>query len=1729
MKDLKELVINRTARIGLLFCLSFFSNTVIGQNLSAHNWYFGNSNLGIRFNRSDDQPRQVTDQNPLMGQGGAAVASDHRSGDLLFYTDGTRVFDARHLVMPNGAGLLGNNAGNQPAVISPRPTLSQQFYIFTNDAVYPAGGTIRYTLVNMNVAGNSTPPAPPLGDVDGGVKNVPTGIVNAAPGMLMIETGTGPYDYWFIAQDITSRAVTLYQVTVGGLVPVDNLPTPGNIIAANFSYHPGSGLIAVSPRNPNANIQILRFDETSRTLSYERDIPNTGFDDGANESVFDVEFSPDGFKLFISRHGGGAQPGVLYRFDLDNPFAALDPVPTPALHRSYGLQIGPDGRVYHLYQATPGGPFLLGRIENPDSNDLGTLVYTAAPLGNDNYNGRQFPATAPRRHVTFGSTGVEFFGTCLGTPTKFYPLTEPPAENFFWIFNDPNNPDPAQTISTAPAPIYEFSQPGTYSVFFIATTNGDADTVEVLVNIIQSDSVDLGQDTVICPGEVLELDAGPNGQQYLWNTGETTQTIEVDSAGYFWVVVDYGSCTSYDAINVEVYGEMNRIANVWYFGDGAGIDFNSMPPTPLTDGQLQAPAGAAAISDRNGDNLFYTDGNSVFDRNHALMEDLIGGDNLATQSSIIIPFPGDETMFYIFTTKDIWNTSGDHSYILSYSVVDIKEIDGATAGEVIVKDVPLFGRSTERLAAYQGGNGYWLLTHEFGNNNFRAYPITENGIGNPVLSSVGSSHGPGNASSGEGYMKFSPDGSRVAVALSDPPDNYVEIFDFDLTTGVLSNPIRIDLNAALAGNDQYTVYGVEFASNSNKLFVSMNNPSAPGSRLFEIKLFYTDEDSIRNNIDLMADVPGVNMGALQTGPDGQVYIALDGQGFLGNFQPNLDTLQTSTYNFDVNRFDLNGGISGLGLPNFVQNFTNQPPGPSISAQTACVGQPVSFIGTPRSIIDTYFWEFGDGGVAFEAEVEHTYDAPGDYLVELTLSNRCVPDTTLSQLITISGFPAKATIPPVGVICDGGLVLDADTLNTPGLRFLWSTGDTTRVITVDQPADYFLSIVNDAGCVTLDTIQVYDGRPQFDLGPNLTVCQDETVPPIDTQLPVGNPPNTFSWTVNGTAIPNNRGSYQPDTGTPGVFLYRVQVVDGLTGCVARDSVTLTVNANPQATYTVFPSSCGIADGSIEITSPLDNITAEWQDAGGNVLGSGSTLDNIPAGVYRLFLTQNVSGCVNDYTITVIDNNPQFTITATPVVNCDDGSIQVVVSEPGAVTYTLADLVSGQVTPGSSPTPGFTIPGLEFSTYDLLVEASNGCTNQQQNIALIRPDAVDVTIDPAFDFCGSSATVSVVFSGPTASFEWRQGAEDGPVVGNGATVTITDSDIYFIIASAAGLCDTIVSTNVNLSPNPDAAIVPLTDGCDGTRQISAESGQPGNFSYLWNTGATGPVIVIQQTDTYSVTVREQATGCQNQASLLVEVFQPFAVDIALDDQPCQDNNPVTLTASVFPVQPVTWEWLLEGAPLSETSSTLVTREEGLFQAVAFVGVCSAFGELQVVRLPVTPSDVEPEYLICPEPPADEVAVIQPGDFVVYRAFDVSTGQEIFEDQPGVFVFDQAGTYRFELLNRFNCFTRDTTRVVINCVPTIFAPNAFSPYAQLAENQTFRIYPSFVGNFEIFIFNRWGELVFYSDDLSFMVNDGWNGIMNGKELPMGTYPYVMKFTSTTNPEKGLIEQRGGITILK
>lgn len=93
-------------------------------------------------------------------------------------------------------------------------------------------------------------------------------------------------------------------------------------------------------------------------------------------------------------------------------------------------------------------------------------------------------------------------------------------------------------------------------------------------------------------------------------------------------------------------------ASVWYFGQNAGIKFHSDGSvTPLTDGQLNTSEGCATISDNSGNLLFYTDGTTVWNKNHQVMQNGTGlmGSWSSTQSATIVPKPGSSNIYYVFT------------------------------------------------------------------------------------------------------------------------------------------------------------------------------------------------------------------------------------------------------------------------------------------------------------------------------------------------------------------------------------------------------------------------------------------------------------------------------------------------------------------------------------------------------------------------------------------------------------------------------------------------------------------------------------------------------------------------------------------------------------------------------------------------------------------------------------------------------------------------------------------------------------------------------------------------------------------------------------------------------------------------------------------------------------------------------------------------------------------------
>ncbi len=358
--------------------------------------------------------------------------------------------------------------------------------------------------------------------------------------------------------------------------------------------------------------------------------------------------------------------------------------------------------------------------------------------------------------------------------------------------------------------------------------------------------------------------------------------------------------------------------HIWYFGDQAGLDFRNSPPTPLLDGALATNEGCATISDADGNLLFYTDGINVWNQAHNLMPNGSGllGDPSATQSSIVVPDPGDTNRYYIFTVPaselDIENGK------LHYSVVDMRLESGQ--GDVSNKNVALVGPVVEKVTSVLHTNGQWVwvITHEWGTNAFYAYLVKDTGIDPPVISNVGDVHS-GITSNAFGYLKASLSGTRLALCrlvatnpFSSP--GVFEIFTFNPSTGVVSNPIQ-------SAPDFDRAYGLEFSPDGSKLYVAKNGPTTGGAphELYQIDLWAGSATDILNSETLVGTSPNPDptsrLGALQLGRDGRIYVARGFNEYLGVIEnPNASGAACNYVNDGI---FLGGRESRYGLPNFI--------------------------------------------------------------------------------------------------------------------------------------------------------------------------------------------------------------------------------------------------------------------------------------------------------------------------------------------------------------------------------------------------------------------------------------------------------------------------------------------------------------------------------------------------------------------------------------------------------------------------------------------------------------------------------------------------------------------------------------------------------------------------------------------------------------------------------------------
>jgi len=806
----------------------------------------------------------------------------------------------------------------------------------------------------------------------------------------------------------------------------------------------------------------------------------------------------------------------------------------------------------------------------------------------------------------------------------------------------------------------------------------------------------------------------------------------------------------------------------WYFGERAGLNFNTEPPTPLTNGQLNSREGCAAISDTNGSLLFYTDGISVWDRNHTEMPNgyALLGDKSSTQSAIIIPNPVRRGLYYIFTVDEpgkLQADAGDTIEGINYSEVDMTLNGGY--GDVITgkKNIHLITydtndaiqrefKASEKITAVTNNDGtaIWVITQFV--NKFYAFKVDANGVNsNPVISTVQQTVNPrlypDGASKGAnptaiGYLKVSPNGKKLAIAhtstnLGNPrtglrKNGKVLLYNFDNASGMVSN------QETLLDNEY--PYGVEFSPNSKVLYITSSIFNS--NDLFERGLLYQynlESNNIANSKTII-DNSSTITGALQLALNGKIYRT---SYQLNDKRTKLSVINTpnqlgTTCDYKPDYTDLNGRVTGQGLPAFIQSIFYY----SFDYENTCLGDTTEFTITSEDPYTSVEWDFGDGSNTSTVEnPTHQYTNPGTYTVSLQLYTNGVAYDPLIKQVTISEAPNvySGTFPFTQ--CDSFDNNPNDGIATFNLNN--TIPDITLNTTQFVNANFYLSATDaDADVDNTDYIdpiyrnitmnqivyaKVYGTNPE---------CYE--IVPIELQTNAATP----------ITAPDQYGcDYEND----GIAIFDISSIrSNIVSNIGQSGVIVTLHENPQdaaiginpipdnyesSNTTVYiravdGNSC-YGGGSIElITKPFpliedkesiactqnfpviisSGISTTYASQYNYLWNTGETTNIISAnasGVYQLTVTDPIVGCSQSINVTV----NEVEVPVIEEIKIDDKNIEVIVnSNNGEVEYAVDNEFSNYQESNS-------FANLPPGEHTLYVKDTYNCTTVSQDFAII----------------------------------------------------------------------------------------------------------------------------------------------------------------------------------------------------------------------------------------------------------------------------------------------------------------------------------------------------------------------------------------------------------------------------
>jgi gliding motility-associated-like protein len=788
----------------------------------------------------------------------------------------------------------------------------------------------------------------------------------------------------------------------------------------------------------------------------------------------------------------------------------------------------------------------------------------------------------------------------------------------------------------------------------------------------------------------------------------------------------------------------------------------------------------------------------------------------------------------------------------------------------------------------------------------------------------------------------------------------------------------------------------------------------------------------------------------------------------GSTAPTFTVTQAGTYSVTINV----GGC--IATDAVTVNYGVNPTVNLGNDVTLCPGQTLNLNATfPNS---TYLWQNNSTAPTF------TVTQAGTYSVAVTNSCGTVSDNIV---VSYNALPV-IDLGPNQTLCTGEtLVLDA---TSPSSTYLWQNNSTAPTFTVTLAGTYSVAVTNSCGTVNDNVVVNYTPLPVIDLGPDQTICSGESV--ILNATTSG---GTYLWqdnSTNATIVATTSGTYSVDVNT---------------SCgIISDAVVITVIALPQVD---LGSDTTLCDGQ---TLLLDVTTSGasylWQD---NSTNSIFTVDQ--AGTYSVEVTSGLCSGSDQITVDYIAA-PSLNLGNDTLI-CEGESIVLDATTPG-VSYLWQD---------NSILPTFTV--LSSGIYSLEITSSCGVLTDEIQVGVVPLPIVNLGNDTAF--C-QGGTLVLDVTNANCTYLWQDNSTN-------STFTVTETGSYSVTVSNLLGCETsdVIDVVVDVVPTVSAGLD--QNVCQGESVTLSGSGAT---TYSWSNGVTNgvPFIPAAGTVTYTLT-GTTAGGCVDTDEVVVTVGNSPNISFVADITSGCIPLTVQLTNTTPNATSCVWT-LSDGTLISGCGTVEVVFEQGgCFDVTLTTELASGcYGSYTAI-----------DYICAEDAPIASFIAVPQQVFAMdpnVQFNNTSVGAETYlwdfgdnsdlstETHPEhTYPFDEPGSYSVMLIASTPSGCVDTAYSYVEVLEDLiyYVPNSFTPDGDI-YNQTFD--PVFTSGFDPYdynfkIFNRWGELIFESNDPEL----GWDGsyTLNGQVFSChtGVYTWKIEFKAKNNDERTIIS--GHVSLLR